>query len=126
MGANLAIIYSFVININRMLPKLYATKATTKVRFIVISLLVAIWALSACSSAPVQEMSDARQAIQAAKNAVTNEQAQQNIKQAEMHLEEAKRALEKGEYNEARINANTAKALAVEVQEQAGGDASSY
>ena len=91
-----------------------------------LSLIVIFCSLSACANAPVQEMSDARQAIQAAKHAVTTEKAKQNIIKAEMHLEEAKRALEKGEYNEARMSATTAKALALEVQEQAVDDSVSY
>ena len=72
--------------------------------------------LSACTSAPVQEMSDARQAIQAAKNYAVDEIALQGIRLAEEHLYKATLALDIGNYGDARKSANTARNLALEVQ----------
>ena len=72
--------------------------------------------LSACTSAPVQEMSDARQAIQAAKNYAVDEIALQSIRLAEEHLYKATVALNIGDYGDARKSANTARNLALEVQ----------
>ncbi len=72
--------------------------------------------LSACTSAPIQEMSNARQAIQAAKNSAVNEIALQSIQLAEQHLYKATLALDIGDYGNARKSANTARELALEVQ----------
>ena len=72
--------------------------------------------LSACAGIPVQEMSDARQAIQAAKEAGVEPDSQSNLHKAEQYLEEAKLALEQGEYKKARLNAEAAKMEAIQAQ----------
>ena len=79
-------------------------------------LILALLFLSACTPAPVQEMSNARQAIQAAKNNAVNEIALQSIQLAEQHLYKATLALNIGDYGNARKSANTARDLALEVQ----------
>jgi hypothetical protein len=72
---------------------------------------------AACSTAPVQEMSDARQAIQAAKSVGVDENSQSNLMQAKQLLEKAERALHIGEYKEARTNALAAKEEAFQAQQ---------
>ena len=72
--------------------------------------------LSACTSAPVQEMSDARQAIQAAKNYAVDEIALQSIRLAEEYLYKATLALNIGDYGDACKSANAVRNLALEVQ----------
>ena len=82
----------------------------------VFPLVTVLLFLSACTSAPVQEMSDARQAIQAAKNYAVDEIALQSIRLAEEHLYKATLALNIGDYGDARKSANAARNLALEVQ----------
>lgn len=82
-------------------------------------LLGIIFALTACASAPVQEMSDARQAIQAAHAAGAERVARDTLLSARSLLEQAERELESGRYREARRNARDARAQAVLAREQA-------
>ncbi len=74
-----------------------------------LGVLVAIAALSACAAPPVQEMSDARQAIQAAEAAGAPEYAPVVLGQAKDYLSSAERKLEKKAYNGARSDARLAK-----------------
>lgn len=83
-----------------------------------------------CTVAPVQEMSDARQSLQAAKtlssglikqSKFTNSGQQlteQNLKNAEILLQQAQEALETGDYKLARHNAKKAREIAVAVQQE--------
>lgn len=83
-----------------------------------------------CTSAPVQEMSDARQSLQAAKtlstglvkhNKFTNTGQQltdQNLKVAELLLQQAQDALEMGDYKLAKLNAKKAREIAFAVQQE--------
>lgn len=92
----------------------------SKKNSLVISLLLSVvFALfiSACSSAPVQEMSDARQAIQAAKSVGVDEHTQSNLVQAKRYLKKAERALHTGEYRKARVNALAAREEALQAQQ---------
>lgn len=76
--------------------------------------------LSACAvMPPVQEMSDARQAIKAAREANAEKYAPQKLRSAEDSLELATRTLEQGEYEEARMAATVAKALAIKARDAA-------
>lgn len=76
--------------------------------------------LSACSvMPPVQEMSDARQAIKAAREANAEKYAPQKLRSAEDSLELATKTLEQGEYEEARMAATVAKALAIKARDAA-------
>jgi len=81
-----------------------------------ITIICLVIALSACVSAPVQEMSDARQAIQAAKEAGADSQSQANLLKAEQLLKQAQQALEHGEYKMARNRARAARNEALEAQ----------
>lgn len=75
--------------------------------------------LTACASAPVQEMSDARQAIQAAHAAGAEQIARDTLLSARSLLEQAERELELGHYREARRNALNARAQAMLARERA-------
>ncbi|WP_455212233.1 DUF4398 domain-containing protein [Kaarinaea lacus] len=76
-----------------------------------------MFALAACATAPVQEMSDARQAIQAAKSVGVDENSQSNLVQAQKLLKKAEHALHTGEYKQARVNALAAKEEAIQAQQ---------
>ncbi|HVY21985.1 MAG TPA: DUF4398 domain-containing protein [Steroidobacteraceae bacterium] len=80
-----------------------------------IPLLLAIM-LSACASAPVQEMSDARQAVQAAlqSGAATAAPAQMNAAQTALRL--AERLVRDRQFEAARHYAVDARAKAIEAQ----------
>jgi hypothetical protein len=69
--------------------------------------------LTACAVAPVQEMSDARQALKAAEQAGAAEFAADSLERAQSLLREAEAELSKRRYNEAREDANAAKAEAL-------------
>lgn len=70
--------------------------------------------LAACAGAPVQEMSDARQAINAARAAGGTRIAPESLTQAQSLLEAAEVSLHKGFYREARRNAVSARSKAAE------------
>jgi hypothetical protein len=83
-------------------------------------LLATLVALAACETTPpVQEMSDARQAITVAREAGAAEYAAIHLKVAEDYLESAKAALDKGDYHVARRNAKHAKAKALDALHEA-------
>ena len=70
---------------------------------------------TACETAPpVQEMSDARQAIAVAKEAGAAERAAFHLKAAEDYLERAEAALNEHWYSEARRDAKLAKMKALD------------
>jgi hypothetical protein len=74
---------------------------------------------SACAVfPPVQEMSDARQAIRAAIDADARRHAPQNLQQAEEFLDQASRSLERRAYDEARREALAAKEQAVQARDR--------
>lgn len=75
--------------------------------------------LSACATAPVQEMSDARQALLAAEDAGALEYADKTLANARAYLARAERALSIHDYSEARKQAELAKAAALEARELA-------
>lgn len=75
--------------------------------------------LFACTAAPVQEMSDARQALQAARAAGAEDLAKSKFQDAKTHLEQAESMLEKGDYSHAKKNALEAKKKAIDAREQA-------
>lgn len=68
---------------------------------------------------PVQEMSDARQAINAAKEAKADKYAPEPLRDAERHIEQATHDLENGAYDRARKAALTAKDRAMKARERA-------
>lgn len=70
--------------------------------------------LAACQSAPVQEMSDARQAINVAKEAGAEEYAPDYLKAAMTYLKRAEGFLSQRQYEQARREAVKAKASAMD------------
>lgn len=90
----------------------------------ILRLFVVFFALSVlfsgcASSPPVQEMSDARLAIQSAKDAEADLHAPQEMKQAESYLDQATENLNKGEYEKARDAALAAKEEAIRARDKA-------
>ena len=81
-------------------------------------LILAAALQAGCSTAPVQEMSDARQSIQAARVASNLITAGSNLQVAEGLLQRAKLAMEEGDYGLAKRNATEARAIAVSVQQK--------
>lgn len=73
----------------------------------------------ACASAPVQEMSDARQAIRSAEGVGAAQHAPQPFQQAQELLERAQSKLRMGVYGEARRLALDARELAIQAREKA-------
>ncbi len=73
--------------------------------------------LCACASAPVQEMSDARQAIQAAEAVNAFLVAPEYYHKAVAHIERAEQALHNRHYNKAREQARLAKTNAMKARE---------
>ena len=66
--------------------------------------------LSACGAGPpVQEMSDARQAISAAKEAGAEDRAAEDLRAAEAYIDSAQRNLSERSYGSARRDANLAR-----------------
>jgi hypothetical protein len=87
-------------------------------------LLAVMFALSAsgCASAPVQEMSDARQAIRAARDAGAAQKAPQELDQARALLASAERHLEDREFRAAREDAVAARNRAIDAMERSQDD----
>lgn len=86
--------------------------------FLVLSIAAAALALQACAtSPPVQEMSDARQAVAAAEQANAETLAPDTFEQARRLLETAERQLRDQAYGPARVNAVRAKNRAVQALE---------
>ena len=78
-------------------------------------LFTAMLVMAACQTAPpVQEMSDARQAIMAAKEAGAADKAPDDLKAAEDHEQQAKDALNEKAYLRARRHAVLAKSKAID------------
>jgi Tfp pilus assembly protein PilX len=75
--------------------------------------------LVGCAGVPVQEMSDARQAVEAAKRAGAENNASQELSAAEALLQKAEEALSEGDYAEARKAAEAARDKAVSAQDKA-------
>ena len=79
--------------------------------------------ISACSiTAPVQEMSNARQSIQAAKDANAENLAKNVLSEAKQRLHSAMRELDAGEYEKARLLALEAKHLALKARQLASSN----
>ena len=72
--------------------------------------------IAGCVGAPVQEMSDARQAIRAARQAGAEQHAPAELAEAQRYLDQAKGNLQHGEYRTARDQAEQARARALEAR----------
>ena len=77
------------------------------------SSLAALMLLAACAGAPVQEMSDARQAVAAAEQTLAGKPASPSLQSAKQYLEAAQAALDGGDYSIARQDAQFARQLAL-------------
>ena len=90
----------------------------------VVTLILFVTLLSACTAlAPAQEMSNARQSIQAAKDANAEKLAANVLYEAEQRLRSAMRELDAGEYEKARILAVEAKHLALKARQLSANSA---
>ncbi len=86
-------------------------------------LFIMLVAVVGCAvSAPVQEMSDARQAIHAAREVEAARYAPGPLGTAERLLGEATHALEQGQYAEARSSALAARQAAISARQYALSD----
>ncbi len=84
------------------------------------SVLLAAAVMAGCSVVPpVQEMSDARQALEAAREAQADKYAEQKLRSAEDSMELATKTLNQGEYEAARMAASVARALAIKARDEA-------
>lgn len=99
------------------------SKHTSFVRNICFSILFAVLVAAVgvvgCSSVPVQEMSDARQAIKSAQNEGVSSQTSSEFADALRLIKLAQQKLESGEYKKARMNALTAKQKALDARQKA-------
>ncbi len=75
--------------------------------------------LTACAAAPVQEMSDARQAIDSAQAVGAAQRSPKTLTAAQRLLQEAQAQLEAGAYDDARRHALDAREQAIRAREQA-------
>jgi hypothetical protein len=75
--------------------------------------------VAACVGAPVQEMSDARQAISSAEKAGAEVRAASDLEKARKLLKTADQRLDRGDYEGARESAVGAKFMATEAREKA-------
>ena len=91
-----------------------------------LTLLVARWrvgllllavSLAACATAPVQEMSDARQAVEAAVQSGATRNAPAEISAAQAALSQAEKMLKSHQYRWARHYAQDARNKAIEAQQ---------
>lgn len=91
-------------------PAIFTSLKAITARFGRCTLAIALLATAACSAGPpVQEMSDARQAISVAREAGASEHAAADLREAEDLLDSALRNLSRKEYSEARVHAVEAK-----------------
>lgn len=75
--------------------------------------LSALLLLFACAGAPVQEMSDARQAVAAAEQTLAGKPVTPDLAQARQYLQSAQAALDAGDFSTAREDAQRARQLAL-------------
>jgi len=93
-------------------------KRIQKRLFSTVNLVILASVISACAvTAPVQEMSNARQSIKAAKDADAEKLATNVLSEAQQRLRSAMRELDAGEYEKARILALEAKHLALKARQ---------
>jgi len=96
-------------------------KAVGTVGRIGCSIIFAVLFASCGVTPPVQEMSDARQAIAAAKEAGAEERAAEDLHAAEAYLDSAQRNLSERAYSSARRDATLAKERARQALEVSEG-----
>lgn len=87
---------------------------------LVIALYLSVLALAGCAAtAPVQEMSDARQALRAAEQVGAPQRAAPTYETARSLLESAETLLQAGEYRAARHKAEQARSEALKARQEA-------
>jgi hypothetical protein len=79
--------------------------------------LSALMLLIACAGAPVQEMSDARQAVAAAEQTLAGKPVTPDLAKARQYLQSAQAALDAGDFSTAREDAQLARQLALRAME---------
>ena len=77
------------------------------------SRLAVLLLLAACAGAPVQEMSDARQAVAAAEQTLAGKPVSPSLQSAQQYLQAAQAALDAADYSTARQDAQFARQLAL-------------
>lgn len=88
-------------------------------RYVLPLLLAALFAgplLAGCAGMPLQEMSDARQAVRAAESAGAQKYAPELLVEAKSLVETARQNMHKGEYRQAREEAVLARDKATEAR----------
>ena len=83
---------------------------------LLLAALVAGSLLTGCAGAPLQEMSDARQAIRAAERAGAEKHAPAPLVESRQLVEQARASMQKGDYREARDSAEQARERAMEAR----------
>jgi hypothetical protein len=78
--------------------------------------LLSVAVVSGCAGAPVQEMSNARQAVRAAERAGATATAPEALGEAKQLLKSAESHLRRGDYRSARDEAELARTRAVEAR----------
>lgn len=86
-----------------------------------VATLLIVLMISACSTMPAQEMSDARQALQAADQVNAEEKAPVAYKEAKRLLDQAQAEISMHNYYEARRLADAAKKAALRARELSVG-----
>jgi len=100
-----------------------AYKRIHKRFFFIIHFAFLAFLITACAvTPPVQEMSNARQSIRAAKDANAEKLATNVLSEAQQRLESAIRELDAGEYEKARVLALEAKHLALKARQLSVGN----
>ena len=117
----LLVFYYLNYSISRdILPDFMSFERLHKRIFYIVSSALLVLLMSACSiTAPVQEMSNARQSIRAAKEVNAEKLASNILSAAQQRLKSAMRELDAGEYERARILALEAKHLALKARQLA-------
>lgn len=86
---------------------------------LVLRLLLVCGLIAGCAAAPVQEMSDARQAIEAAREGGAEQHARHALASADALLKDAQHQLELKHYTAARERAMRAKQRAIDALDKA-------
>jgi len=90
---------------------------------IILFLSTLVFIQSCATNPPVQEMSNARQALSAAREANAERYAEEHFKKAQELLEEARSNIENGDYYTARYLALEAKNAAIQARQDSQNQA---
>lgn len=101
------------------IPRRMQFQTYSVTRFFSSFLILLLISGCAAMTAPVQEMSNARQTIQAARDAGAKTHAPEMLEQAEQLLQQASQELEEGDYISARNSALKAKQEAIQARQNA-------